>query len=79
MQMKIMIFLGTALFVDGAVPKVDRRFKGTGQGGRFQFHMAHFHTKTEKENAQKSTEQCQSCGTSISWERSMRVCHGCLQ
>ena len=75
--MKIKIFLRTALFVDGPVSKVDRRFKGTGQGRRFQFHMANCHTKTEKENAPKSTEQCQSYGISICRGRSMRVCHGC--
>ena len=79
MQMKIKIFLGTALFVDGPVPKVEIRFKGTGQRRRCQLHMINCHTKTEKDNAPKSIEQCQSCGISICRERSMRVCHGCLQ
>ena len=36
-------------------------------------------TKTEKDNATKSTEQCQSCGISLCRDHSMRVCHGCLQ
>ena len=46
---------------------------------RCQLHIANCHTKTEKNNAPKSTEQCQSCGTSICREHSMRVCHVCLQ
>ena len=72
------IFLGTALLVDEPVPKVERRFTGTGQNRRFQLHMANCQTKTEKDNAPKSTEQCQLCGISICWEHSMRVCHGYL-
>ena len=73
------MFLGTALLVDESVPKGERRFTGTGQKRRCQLHMANCHTKKEKENAPKSTEQCQSCGISICWEHSMLVCHGCLQ
>ena len=72
------MFLGTALLVDEPVPKVERRFPGTGQKRRFQLHMANCQTKTEKDNAPKSTEQCQLCGISICWEHSMRVCHGYL-
>ena len=64
-QLKIKMFLGTALLVDEPVPKVERRFTGTGQRTRCQLHMANCHTKKEKDNVPKSTEQCQSCGTLI--------------
>ena len=77
-QLKIKMFLGTALLVDEPVPKVERRFTGTGQRRRCQLHMANCHTKKEKDNAPKSTEQCQSCDISICREHPMRVCHGCL-
>ena len=79
MQLKIKIFLGTALLVDEPVPKDERRFTGTGQGRRCQLHMANCHTKTEKHNAPKLTEQCQSRAFSICWEHSMQVCRSCLQ
>ena len=54
--LKIKVFLAAALLVNEPVPKVERRC---------QLHMANFHTKTEKDNAPKSNEQCQSCGISI--------------
>ena len=73
------MFLGTALLVDEPVPKVERRFTGTGQRRRCQLHIANYHTKTEKDNAPKSTKQYQSCGISICREHSMRVYYGCLQ
>ena len=73
------MFLGTALLVDELVLKVESRFRGTGQRSRYQLHMANCHIKTEKDNAPKSAEQCQSCGISICREHSMRVCNGCLQ
>ena len=79
LQFKIKMFLGTALLVDEPVPKLERRFTGTGQRRRWQLHMANCHTKTEKDHAPKSTEQCQSCGISICWKHLMRVCHGFLQ
>ena len=47
--------------------------------GRCQLHMNNCHKMTEKDNAPKSTEQCQSCNISICWEHSMRICLGCLQ
>ena len=78
-QLKIKMFLGTTLLVDKIVPKIERRFTGTGQRRRCQLQMANCRTKKEKDNAPKSTEQCQSCGISICREHSMRVCHGCLQ
>ena len=78
MQLKIKMFLGTTLLVEEPVPKVERRFTGTGQRRRCQLHMANRHTRTEKGNAPKSTEQCQSCGIRICWEHSMQVCHGCF-
>ena len=78
-QLKIKMFLGKALLVDEPLPKVERRFAGTGQKRRCQLHIANCHTKTEMDNASKSTEQCQSCGISIFREHAMRVCHGCLQ
>ena len=78
-QLKIKIFLGTLVLVDEPVQKVERRFAETGQRRRCQLHMTNCHTKTEKSNGPKSTEQCQSCGTSICREHSMRVCHGCIQ
>ena len=78
-QLKIKMFLGTALLVDEPVPKAERRFTGTGQRRRCQLHMVSCHTKKEKDNAPKSTEQCQSCGINIFWEHLMRVCHVCLQ
>ena len=77
-QLKIKMFLRTALLIDEPVPKVERRFTGIGQRRRHQIHMVNCHTTKENDNAQKSTEQCQSCGISICWEHSMRVCHGCL-
>ena len=61
----IKMFLETALLVDDPVPKVERRFTGTGKSRRCQLHMANCHTKTEKDSATISTEQCQSCGISI--------------
>ena len=61
------------------VPHKERRFKGSEQRRRFQLHMANCHTKKEKDNAQKSTEQCQSCGISIRGEPSIWLCRGCLQ
>ena len=78
-QLKIKMFLGTALLLDEPVRKVERWFTGTGQRRRFQLHMANCHTKTENEDAPKSTEQCQSYGISICRDHSMRVCYGCLQ
>ena len=78
-QLKIKMFLRTALLADVPVPKVERRFTGTGQIRKFQLHMANCHTKTEKDSVPKSTEQFQSCGISICWEHAMRVFHGCLQ
>ena len=77
-QLKIKMFLGTVLLVDEAVPKKERRFIGTGQRRRCQLHMTNCYTKTEKDNAPKSTQQCQSCGINICREH-LRVCHGCLQ
>ena len=73
------MFLGTALLVDEPVPKVERRPTGTGHRRKYQLHMANCHTNTEKDNAPKSTKQCQSFGISICREHSMRVCRGCLQ
>ena len=55
MQLKIKMFLGRALLVDEPVPKVERTFTGTGQRRKCQLHMANCHTKTEMENAPKST------------------------
>ena len=78
-QLKIKMFLGTALLADEPVPKVERRFAGTGQRRKLQLHMANCHTKTEKDNVPKSTEQFQSCGISICWEHAMRVCRGCSE
>ena len=78
-QLKIEMFLGTALLLDEPVSKVARRFTGTGQKRRCQLRMTSCHTKTEKDNAPKLTEECQSCSISICWEHSMWVCHGCLQ
>ena len=79
MQLKIKMFLGTALLVDEPVPKVERRFTGIGQRRRSQLHMANCHTKTENDDALESTEQCQSYGIGICREHSMRVYYGCLQ
>ena len=76
-KLRIKMFLGTALLVDEPARKVERRFTETGQRRRCQLHMANCHTKTEKDNASKSFEQCRSCGISICREHSMRVCHGC--
>ena len=76
-QLKINMFLGTALLVDEPVPKVERRLTGTGHRRKYQLHMANCHTNTEKDNAPKSTKQ--SFGISICREHSMRVCRGCLQ
>ena len=59
--------------------KVERRFTGTEQRRRCQLHKTNCHIKAEKDNASKSTKQCQSCGISICREHSTRVCHGCLQ
>ena len=56
-----------------------RRSTGTGQRRRYQLYMTNYHTKTEKDNAPKSVEHCQSCGISICWEHSVQVFHGCLQ
>ena len=78
-QLKIKMFLGTVLLVDEPVPKVERRFVGTGQRRRCRLHMANCHKKTEKDYNPKSTEQCQTCGVSICREHSMRVCRGCLR
>ena len=78
-QLKIKIFLETALLVDEPIPKVERRFTGTGQRGRCQSPMANCHTTTEKRNAPKSTEKCQSYVISLCQTHSMRVCNGCLQ
>ena len=63
-QLKIKMFLGTGLLVDEPVPKIERRFTGTGKRRRCQLHMTNCHTKTEKDNAPKSIRQ----------EHSMRVC-----
>ena len=79
MQLKIKLFLGTALLVDEPVPKVERRFRGTGQRRRCQLHMANCYTKTENDDAPKSTEQGQSYGISICREHLMRVYYGCFQ
>ena len=65
------VFLGKALLVDEPVPKVKRRFTGNGQRRRCQLRMANCHTKIEKDNTPKSTEQCQSCGISNCREHSM--------
>ena len=78
-QLKIKIFLETALLVDEPIPKVERRFTGTGQRGRCQSPMTNCHTTTEKRNAPKSTEKCQSYVISLCQTHSMRVCNGCLQ
>ena len=78
-QLKINMFLGTTLLVDEPVPKVERRLTGTGHRRKYQLHMANCHTNTEKDNAPKSTKQCQSFGISICREHSKRVCRGCLQ
>ena len=78
-QLKIRMFLGTGLLVDEPVPKVERRFVGTGQRRRCQLQMANCHKMTEKDYTPKSTEQCQICGISICRKHSMWVCHGCLQ
>ena len=74
MQLKIKMFLGTVLLVDEPVPKVGRRFTGTGQRRGWQLHMANCHTKTEKDNAPKPTDQCQPCGISIYQEHSNTQC-----
>ena len=58
-QLKIKMLLGTALLADQPVLEVERRFTGAGQRRRCQLHMDNFHTKTEKDNALKATEQCQ--------------------
>ena len=73
------MFLATVLLVNEPLPIVERRFTETGQRRGCQSHMANFHTKKEKDNAPKLTEQCQSRGISIYQEYLMRVCHGCLQ
>ena len=64
-KLKMKMFLGTAVLVDEPVPKVEKRFTGTGQGRKCQLHIANCHTKTEKDNAPNSTKQCQSFGISI--------------
>ena len=78
-KLKIKMFLGTAVLVDEPVPKVQKRFTGTGQRRKCQLHITNCHTKTEKDNAPNSTDQCQSFGISIFRKHSMRVCHDCLQ
>ena len=67
------------LLVDETVPKVEKRFTGTGQSRRCQLHLTKCHTKTCIDHATKSVEQCQSCSLSICREQSIQVCHGCLQ
>ena len=79
MHLKKKKILGTVLLVDEPVPKVEKRLTRTVQRRRCQLHMAYYHTKTEKGNAPKSTEQYQSCGISLCGDYSMPVCHGCLQ
>ena len=75
-QFKIKIFLEIALLVDEPISKVERRFTGTEKRGRCQSHMANCHTTTERNNAPKSTEKCQSFGISICRTHSMQVCDG---
>ena len=78
-HLKVNMFLGTSLLVDESVTKLERRFTETEQRRRCQLHLANCHTKTEKDNASKSTEQCQSCSIIIGREHSMWVCHDCLR
>ena len=52
-QLKIKMFLGTVLLLDWPVPKVERRFTGTGERRRWQLHMVNCHTKTERDNVPK--------------------------
>ena len=47
-QLRIKMLLGTALLVDEPLPKVERRFTGTGQRRRYQLHMTNCTTKTKK-------------------------------
>ena len=78
-QLKIKMFLGTALLVDEPKRNVERRFAETGKWRGCQLHMTYCNTKREKDNVPKATEQCQSCGISIYQEHFMRVCHVFLQ
>ena len=59
------MFLGTALLADEPVPKVQRRFTGTGQRRRCQLHMANCHT-TQRQKRTMPQNQLNSANHVVS-------------
>ena len=78
-QLKIQMFLGTALDVPIPKPRTERRYDPNGTRKKFLIHLQNFQSKTEKDKAPHSKEQCQSCGDSICRDHSMRLCYHCLE
>ena len=78
-QLKIQMFLGSAL--DAPIPKsrIERRYDPNGTRKKCRIHLQNFQSKNEKDKAPQSKEQCQSCGESICRDHSMHLCYHCLE
>ena len=57
-QLKIQMFLGTALDVPIPKPRTERRYDPNGTRKKFLIHLKNFQSKTEKDKAPHSKEQC---------------------
>ena len=78
-QLKIQMFLGRALDAPIPKPRVERRYYPNGKRKKYCIHLQNCQTKSEKDKAPQSKEQCQSCGESICQDLSIRLCHHCLE
>ena len=77
--LKIEMFLGTALDAPIPKPRIERRYDPNGRRKKYRIHLQNCQSKSEKDKAPQSKEQCQSCGESICWDQSMRLCYYCLE
>ena len=78
-QLKIQMFLGTALGAPISKPRTERRYDPNGTRKKCRIHLQNYQSKSEKDKPPQSKEQCQSCGESICQDHSMRLCYHRLE
>ena len=79
LQLKIQMFLDTALGAPIPKSRIERRYDPNGTRGKCLIHLQNCQSKSQKDKAPQSKEQCQSCGESICRDHSMRLCYHCLE
>ena len=73
------MFLGIALDDPIPKPRVERRYDPNGTRKKCRIRLYNCQSKSEKDKAPQSKEQCQPCGESTCRDHSMRLFYHCLE